>query len=322
MKENRKRRSVIGKVLVEAVGPGKLFQGRIASDRAVRSPSGATVKLLAPRHENLTFGRMRYAFLGAGKMALALIQGMLRANLCSASEITVSSRSRPGLENLVAATGTRAAASNAEAVEEAGTVLLCVKPSDALRALEEAGEALEGRLLLSVVTGLKIAALREAAAGSRVIRAMPNTAAMVGRSATAVASEKGAAREDVETAERVFGAVGEVFSVAEEQLDAVTGLSGSGPAFVYLVMEALSDGGVAAGLPRALALDLAGQTLAGAAEMAISTKEHPALLREMVTSPAGTTIAGLAVLEQCAVRSAFMNAVKAAAARSKELSGD
>ncbi|MGC2576214.1 MAG: NAD(P)-binding domain-containing protein, partial [Terrimicrobiaceae bacterium] len=162
MKENRKRRSVIGKVLVEAVVPGKLFQGRIASDRAVRSPSGATVKLLAPRYENLTFGRMRYAFLGAGKMALALIQGMLRANLCSASEITVSSRSRPGLENLVAATGTRAAASNAEAVEEAGTVLLCVKPSDALRALEEAGEALEGRLLLSVVTGLKIAALREA----------------------------------------------------------------------------------------------------------------------------------------------------------------
>jgi pyrroline-5-carboxylate reductase len=265
---------------------------------------------------------MRYAFLGAGKMAMALIQGMLRANLCSASEITVSSRSRTGLENLVAATGVRAAASNAEALEEAGTVLLCVKPSDALKALEEAGATLEGRLLLSVVTGLRIAALREAAAGSRVIRAMPNTAAMVGRSATAIAFEKGTARDDVETAERVFGAVGGVFSIAEEQLDAVTGLSGSGPAFVYLVMEALSDGGVAAGLPRALALDLAAQTLAGAAEMAISTKEHPALLREMVTSPAGTTIAGLAVLEHCAVRSAFMNAVKAAATRSKELSGD
>jgi pyrroline-5-carboxylate reductase len=188
-------------------------------------------------------------------------------------------------------------------------------------ALEESGEALEGRLLLSVVTGLKIAALREAAAGCRVIRAMPNTAAMVGRSATAVAAEKGAARADIETAERIFGAVGEVFSVAEGQLDAVTGLSGSGPAFVYLVMEALADGGLAAGLPRALALDLAVQTVAGAAEMAALTKEHPALLREMVASPAGTTIAGLVVLEGAAVRSAFINAVKAAAARSKELSG-
>lgn len=264
---------------------------------------------------------MRYAFLGAGKMALALIQGMLRANLCSASEITVSSRSQTALEALATATGVRAAASNAEAVSEADTVLLCVKPGDALLALEESGEALEGRLLLSVVTGLKIAALREAAAGCRVIRAMPNTAAMVGRSATAVAAEKGAARADIETAERIFGAVGEVFSVAEGQLDAVTGLSGSGPAFVYLVMEALADGGLAAGLPRALALDLAVQTVAGAAEMAALTKEHPALLREMVASPAGTTIAGLVVLEGAAVRSAFINAVKAAAARSKELSG-
>jgi pyrroline-5-carboxylate reductase len=265
---------------------------------------------------------MRYAFLGAGKMAMALIQGMLRANLCSASEITVSSRSRTGLENLAAATAVRAAASNAEAVTEADTVLLCVKPSDALRAMEEAGEALEGRLLVSVVTGLKISALCEAAAGCRVIRAMPNTAAMVGRSATAVAAHKDATREDIETAERIFGAVGEVFSVAEDALDAVTGLSGSGPAFVYLVMEALADGGLAAGLPRALALDLAIQTVAGAAEMAASTKEHPALLREMVASPGGTTIAGLVVLEGAAVRSAFINAVTAAAARSKELSGE
>jgi pyrroline-5-carboxylate reductase len=265
---------------------------------------------------------MRYAFLGAGRMAMALVQGMLRANLCSASEITVSSRSRKGLENLAAATGVRAAASNAEAVAEADTVVICVKPGDALRALEEAGEALEGRLLLSVVTGLRIASLREAAAGSRVIRAMPNTAAMVGRSATAVAADKGTAREDIETAERIFGAVGEVFSVAEDQLDAVTGLSGSGPAFIFLVMEALADGGLAAGLPRTLALDLAIQTVAGAAEMAASTKEHPALLREMVASPAGTTIAGLVVLEGAAVRSAFINAVKTAAARSKELSGE
>lgn len=278
-------------------------------------------KLLAPGGGSLTFARMRYAFLGAGKMAMALIQGALRANLCSASEITVSSRSKSGLESLASATGVRAATSNAEAVAEADTVVLCVKPADALKALAEAGNALDGRLLLSVVTGMRIATLRKAA-GCRVIRAMPNTAAMVGRSATAIAADADATREDIGTAERVFGAVGEVFSIAEDQLDAVTGLSGSGPAFVYLVMEALSDGGVAAGLPRKLALELAIQTVAGAAEMAASTKEHPALLREMVASPGGTTIAGLAVLESAAVRSAFLNAVKAAAARSKQLSED
>jgi pyrroline-5-carboxylate reductase len=264
---------------------------------------------------------MRYAFLGAGKMAMALIQGALRANLCSSSEITVSSRSHGGLESLVGATGVRAAASNAEAVADADTVVLCVKPSDATKALGEAGSALDGRLLISVVTGLKIATLRQAAPNCRIVRAMPNTAAMVGRSATAIAVGGEISRDDAATAERIFSSVGEVFPVAEDQLDAVTGLSGSGPAFVYLVMEALSDGGVAAGLSRKLAQDLAIQTVAGAAEMATSTKEHPALLREMVTSPGGTTIAGLAVLESGAVRSAFIGAVKAAAARSKELSG-
>ena len=278
-------------------------------------------KLLAPGKSGFTFARMRYAFLGAGKMAMALIQGALRANLCSSSEITVSSRSHGGLESLVDATGVRAAASNAEAVADAETVILCVKPSEAMKALGEAGSALDGRLLISVVTGLKIATLREAAPNCRIVRAMPNTAAMVGRSATAIAFGGEITREDAATAERVFGSVGEFFPVGEDQLDAVTGLSGSGPAFVYLVMEALSDGGVASGLSRRLAQDLAIQTVAGAAEMATSTKEHPALLREMVTSPGGTTIAGLTVLENSAVRSAFMNAVKAAAARSKELSG-
>jgi pyrroline-5-carboxylate reductase len=282
---------------------------------------GDALKLLAPCLGSLTFARMKYAFLGAGKIAMALIRGMLRANLCSSDEITVSGRSRAALDNVVATTGICVAASNAEAVAEADTVLLCVKPDVALKVLEECRQTLGDRLLVSVVTGLKIKAMRRVAGECRVVRAMPNTAAMIGRSATAIAADQDTSREDVATAERVFGSVGKVFSVAEDQLDAVTGLSGSGPAFVYLVMEALSDGGLAAGLPRALALDLAIQTVAGAAEMAASTKEHPALLREMVTSPAGTTIAGLLVLEDAGVRSALINAVKAAAARSRELSG-
>lgn len=298
-----------------------VFHTLEAGNSFQESPAADSRNSLLHNGASSTFTAMRYAFLGAGKMAAALIQGMLRAKLCSASDIAVSSRSKGGLENLAAATGVRAAASNADVMEGADVVLLCVKPGDALKALSEAGGALEGRLLVSVVAGLRLAVLREAASGCRVVRAMPNTAAMVGRSATALAVDKNASQEDMEIAHRIFGAVGEVFSISEDHFDAVTGLSGSGPAFVYLMMEALSDGGLAAGLPRALALELTIQTIAGAAEMAASTREHPALLREMVASPAGMTIAGLAVLEAAAVRSAFINAVKAAAARSREIAG-
>lgn len=265
---------------------------------------------------------MKYAFLGAGKMALALIHGMLRGKVCAASDIVVSSRTRQNVENLVGAVSVRSAASNNEAVTLADVVVLCVKPADAAAALADAKGSFEDRLLISIVTGLKLSALRAAAPGARIVRAMPNTAAMVGKSATAVAFEKGTSRKDQEAVARIFRAVGGVSRVSETQMDAITGLSGSGPAFVYLMMEALSDGGVAAGLPRKLALDLAIQTVAGAAEMASSTKEHPAILREMVTSPGGTTVAGLGVLEDAAVRSAFSQAVQAAARRSRELSGE
>jgi pyrroline-5-carboxylate reductase len=264
---------------------------------------------------------MKYAFLGAGKMAHALIHGMLRAELCPPQHITVASRTTSGLESLVAATSVQAAASNAEAVAEADVVVLCVKPTDAIKAVQQAGEALSGKLLVSVVTGLTIKQLESAAPGVRAVRAMPNTAAMVGQSATALAVGASATRDDEEAAAAICRAVGEVYVVAEYQLDAVTGLSGSGPAYIYLVLEALSDGGVAMGLPRKLALELAIQTVAGAAEMASSTKEHPAILREMVTSPGGTTIAALTALENAGTRAAFIAAVRAAATRSKELAG-
>lgn len=157
---------------------------------------------------------------------------------------------------------------------------------------------------------------------ARVIRAMPNTAAMVGRSATAYACDASVNSEDRAVAEAVFSGIGEVYPVGEKLLDAVTGLSGSGPAYVCLVIEALSDGGVACGLPRKLAIDLAVQTVLGTAEMVRATSEHPAVLREMVTSPAGTTVAGLRALETRGVRSAFIEAVRAAANRSGELSGE
>ncbi len=263
---------------------------------------------------------MKFAFLGAGKMALALVHGMLRAKVCAAPEIFVASRSDGGAENFSEATSTVAMASNFAAAEAADVVILCVKPADALAAVADAAGALSGKLLISVVTGLTNARLSHALPDTRLIRAMPNTAAMVGRSATAIAPHESATREDIEAAMRIFEAVGNVHDVAEGQFDAITGLSGSGPAFVYLVLEALSDGGVAAGLPRPLALELAIETLGGAAEMAASTREHPALLREMVTSPGGTTVAGLTALEDGGVRAAFIHAVKAAARRAQELS--
>lgn len=264
---------------------------------------------------------MKYAFLGAGKMAQALIQGILRSQVCGSDDITVSSRSASTLESIVAAAGIQAAASNADAVRGADAVILCVKPVDVPKALEQAGDALAGKLLISVVTGLPIARLSALAGHTRVIRAMPNTAALIGRSATALASAESVSKADLDAATTLFKAVGEVFTIMEEQLDAVTGLSGSGPAYIYLILEALSDGGVAVGLPRKLALDLAIQTVAGAAEMAASTNEHPAILREMVTSPGGTTIAGLTALENGGLRAALISAVRAAAARSRELAG-
>jgi len=263
---------------------------------------------------------MTYAFLGAGRMALALVHGLLRAGLCTAEDIVVASRTEATLAGFLDATTARGAKTNAAAVKGADVVILCVKPGDVPAALKSAGRALKGKLLISVATGITIETLRALSGTNRVVRVMPNTAAIVGESATAYAAGEGMARADIETVEQICGAIGKVYPVTEAQLNAVTGLSGSGPAYLYLVIEALSDGGVACGLPRKLALDLAIQTVVGSAAMASTTKEHPAVLREQVTSPGGTTIAGLGVLESAAVRSAFAGAVKAAAQRAKELS--
>jgi len=263
---------------------------------------------------------MKYAFIGAGKMAFAIIQGMLRAKVCEATDIVASCPEPELLENLSDATSVNVVTSNAEAVALASTIILCVKPADVAGALGQAGGGLEGKLVISIVAGLSIDSLAGMAPKSRIVRAMPNTAAMVGRAATAFACGTSTTADDKATAEAVFSSIGAVFPVEEKMLNAVTGLSGSGPAYIYLVIEALSDGGVACGLSRKLALDLAVQTVIGAAEMVAETSEHPAVLREMVTSPAGTTMAGLRELEARGVRSAFLEAVSAAADRAQELS--
>lgn len=256
-------------------------------------------------------------------MASALIQGVLDAKVCQPGEITVHDCLAKPAKVLGNESGIRVADGNGEVAAASDAVILCVKPDAAAAALSEAGPALEGKLLVSILAGTKIATLQRAAGERcRIVRVMPNTAVLVRKGASAYATGGGVTAEDVRLVEKIFTAVGRAFRVDESLLDAVTGLSGSGPAYVYLFIEALSDGGVQAGLQRELATQLAVQTVAGAAEMVSQTMMHPAVLREMVTSPGGTTMAGLSELERAGLRAAVMGAVRAATGRARELGGD
>ncbi len=261
---------------------------------------------------------MRYGFIGGGRMARAIIEGILRANLCLPHDIIVSSRSSQPLALLAKETGIRAAKSNADVAQEAELIILAVKPWDVATALQSCDNALSDKPVVSIVTG-KSAESLQALSGARIVRAMPNTGAMAGVSTTALAPGPSATPTDLDQARRIFEAIGSVIEIKESLFNAVVGVSGSGPAYIYLVIEALSDGGVAVGLPRPVALNLAIQTVRGAAAMAEQTGLHPALLREMVTSPAGTTAAALGVLEEERVRAAFIRAVRTAKERSEEL---
>lgn len=253
-------------------------------------------------------------------MASALLGGLIQSGVAAPGDVVAADPYVASTRALSEKLGIGVTESNADAVAKSDVVLLCVKPGDAAAALKSCGDVISGKLLISIVAGLPISTLESLAPGARVIRAMPNTPAQIGAGATAYAPAESARNGDAEIAGKILGAVGLAVAVNEKQLDAVTGLSGSGPAYVFLVIEALSDGGVAAGLPRPLATQLAVQTVLGAARLAAESGEHPALLREAVTSPGGTTAAALATLESAAVRAAFVDAVRAAAKRSEELS--
>jgi pyrroline-5-carboxylate reductase len=262
---------------------------------------------------------MHFGFIGSGRMASALVEGILRAGVASKADIVLTDKIASAAEELAKRSGTGALGSNAEVAAHAETLILCVKPGDVPEALREAGD-LGGKLLISIAAGVRLRRLREWAAGTpRLIRVMPNTPALIGQGAAAYAAGEGATGEDLALAARIFGAIGVAVPVKEELLDAVTGLSGSGPAFVYTVIEALADGGVLMGLPRDIALRLGAQTVLGAAAMVLQTGIHPAQLRDQVASPGGTTIAGLEALEDAGLRAALIAAVRAATERSGEL---
>jgi pyrroline-5-carboxylate reductase len=263
----------------------------------------------------------RIGFLGGGNMAGALIAGLLDSKVVRSDQIRVADPGAARLDELRAAHGIETHAVNADVVRWANVVVLSVKPQVLPQVLAECGPLIGGgHLVVSIVAGVPIQAIESRiGAGARVIRAMPNTAALARAAATALASGASATPDDVDVARALFDAVGRTVVLDEGHLDAVTGLSGSGPGYVMLFIEALADGGVKAGLPRDVALLLAAQTVHGSAKMLLESGEHPARLKDLVTSPGGTTIAGLSVLEGEGVRGSLMAAVEAATARAVEL---
>lgn len=262
---------------------------------------------------------MKIGIIGCGKMGSALARGVLAAGICPPADMLLCDRAADAAEALAGVTGAAVAADAGSLSAASEIIILCVKPDDVASVLAEAAPELAGKLLASIVAGITIASLQSAAPGARVARVMPNTGVLAQKGASAYAMGPGATDADARLVGGIFSAVGSAFAVKENLLDAVTGLSGSGPAYVCLFIEALSDGGVQMGLPRALATSLAVQTVMGAAAMVEQTGMHPAVLREMVTSPGGTTIAGLAELERAGLRSGVINAVRAATVRSREL---
>ncbi len=220
---------------------------------------------------------------------------------------------------LAALPGAHLADSALAAAQSSEAILLCVKPAGILPLIASLQAIPESRLLISIAAGVTLASMEAVAAHHRVVRVMPNTPALIGQGAAAYALGTHATPADAAAVESLLRAVGTVTPVAEPLLDAVTGLSGSGPAYVFTFIEALADGGLAEGLSKAQALQLAAQTVAGAAALVLQSGLHPALLRDQVTSPGGTTIAGLAALEARAFRSACIEAVRAAAHRAREL---
>jgi len=277
----------------------------------------------AIRNQNCQAGglQMKIGFIGAGNMAEALIKGIASVGLASKDEVIASDTSAERREYIARTHGVRVTSDNVEVVRNANLIILAVKPNNVALVMDELKPYLTtDHLLISIAAGVRIAQIESKLNyGVRVVRVMPNQPALVGASASAFALGKSAKPEDKEMVIKILQSVGIAFNVEEKLLDAVTGLSGSGPAFVYVVIEAMADGGVLAGLPRNIAVNLAAQTVLGAAKTVLDTNAHPAAMKDMVASPAGTTIEGLLVLEQSGVRGAFMEAVEAAAKKSKEL---
>lgn len=253
-------------------------------------------------------------------MATALAKGFLTAGRVTREGLSASDPVVAAREAFARETGGSVFGANDEVVAAANVLVIAVKPDQVTDLLKEIQGQLEKRhLLISIAAGVPLAKLEAAAPGARCIRVMPNTPALVGASASAYALGTEATRADAELAHRLLGSVGLALEVKEKLLDAVTGLSGSGPAYGFMMIEALADGGVAAGLPRDVAQRLAAQTLLGAAKMVLETGQHPGALKDAVCSPGGTTIEAVHELEKGGLRATLIGAVRAAADKARRL---
>ncbi len=260
-------------------------------------------------------------FIGSGKMATALARGLVAAGFTTVEQIVASDVVPAAKQQFADETGARVVDSNAEVAAASQILILAVKPQQMSGVLAELKPCLNSQhLVISIAAGIPLKTLLAGLGEqTRLVRVMPNTPCLVGESASGFAIGGAATADDKTLVEQLLSAVGVAVAVEEKLLDAVTGLSGSGPAYVYQIIEALSDGGVRVGLPRDVATKLAAQTVMGAAKMVLETGQHPGVLKDAVTSPGGTTIAGLHALERGGLRAALMNAVEAATNRSREL---
>lgn len=268
---------------------------------------------------------MNVTIIGAGKMGEALARGILQAGLLRAADLTFADVAAAQAQALADELGATAVTENTAGVRGATLVLLAVKPTVIAQVCREISPALPaGAVVLSIAAGITLRQLAGALGREDIVlaRAMPNTPCLVGAGAIAVSFHGAAPADARAVVARLLASTGLVLEMPESQLDAVTGLSGSGPAYIALLIEALADGGVLMGLPRAQAAQLAAQTVLGTAKMILESGLHPAQVKDMVSSPGGTTIAGIAALENAGFRAAAIAAVKAATLRSKELSGE
>ena len=267
----------------------------------------------------------KLGFIGGGNMAEAMIKGLLSASFIEAKSIFVSEPSKPKRDALHAEYKIKVTADNCELVKKCDILILAVKPQILQEVLIDIRSLVgSDKLVISIAAGIPISIMDDALRGGKnkkfsIVRTMPNTPSLVQEGVTAIASGKHVNKTDVKIAHRIFEAVGRTVDVEEGQLDAVTGLSGSGPAYIFMLIEALSDAGVKMGLPRDVANTLTIQTVLGSAKLARESGKHPGELKDMVTSPAGTTISGLHALEEGSLRTTMMNAVEDATLRSREL---
>ena len=263
---------------------------------------------------------MKLTIIGLGKMGTALLQGLISSGLYQADEITACDPFLEDSDSNERYFNIKTMKDNISGVKTADIIILAVKPQLMSGITKEIADYTDGKLLISIAAGISIEKLRtQVADKARIVRVMPNTPALIGEGMSAFCTEKGISASDRKTVEEILQSFGEVVEVEERLMDAVTGLSGSGPAYIYMIIEALADGGVLMGLPRDTAQKLAAQTVLGSARMVMETGKHPGELKDAVTSPAGTTIRALEILEEKGLRSALIEAVKAAAERSREL---